>query len=466
MNASRSWFTDSNIKYIKEINFPKNISFMNSFRGNKNLLKIGNITLGSDNVTSAYYGGTSNAFMGCSNLESIGNITFYSVVPIIDNQQSYDFTRTFYACTNLKTIGKINIIGQEYKSANLIYLCYNCSSIESVDISDFNCNYFGWAFAGCSKMKSIKLPNLSSCTYFNSAFDGCNSLETLDFTETGIKNNTSATDFGVFCRNNTKLTEIKGFEFPISVTILERAFENCVLLKTYIDISKLTLLTSAHNMYYKCSSLQLTSEIVFPTTLKTLNVSGYLNACKIEGEVVITTGDSGDIGINFDSILRDASFSKVTLNINTKLTASNYMVGSMPKLSTLIMNWRDSNYSENLGKSAYWSANSGNIKIIHGWCIGIMNSGWMYTDPDQIREVTWVGVAKGSVSLRKSFQNNSTSGCRADQYINQECILDLIENHLSEEGGTLTLGSKTAYDIWNGWGYIDKLIDKGWSVVY
>ena len=443
-----------------------NISACNAFRNNPYLTKVGNIILGSDNVTNAYQGGISGIFANCSKLESIGEITFYSVVPIITNQQSYSFNYAFHNCPKLKTVGKIHIVGQEYKTASLSNMFSDDSSLESVDISEFECSYLGNTFYNCHKLKTVKLPKLSSCTSFSNAFDGCTNLQTLDFTETELSNNTKATEFAGFCRNSVSLEELIGFSFPTSVTTIERAFESCSKLKTYTDISQLTLLTSASNTYYNCSSLELPSEIVFPKTSKALNANSCFNACKIEGEITITSGDSGDAGINFNGILCNTSFSKVTLNINTKLTDSGYMIGSMPNLKTLILNWKDPNYSQHLNNSIYWSASTGNIVTIHGWCIGIMNSGWMYVHPNALVEVTWVGVAKGNVNLRKAFANNSTSETNTDQNLKQECVLDLIENHLSNEGGTLTLGSNKAYALWDSWGYIDKLTAKNWSVVY
>ena len=466
VNASESWIIDSNIKYIKEINLPMNISASNAFRNNPYLTKVGNIILGSNNVTNAYLGGISNIFTLCSNLESVGEITFYSVVPVINNQQSYSFTNAFRNCPKLKTVGKIHIIGQEYKTTGLTNMFSNDSSLESVDISEFECNHLGYTFQNCSKLKTVKLPKLSSCTSFSSAFNGCTNLQVLDFTETEISNNTKATEFAYFCRNSASLEELIGFSFPTSVTTIERAFENCLKLRTYTDISQLTLLNSAKSTYANCSTLQLPSEIVFPKTSKSLDTTGYLKDSKIVGEITITSGDSGDAGVNFDSLLNNTSFSKVTLNINTKLTGSGYMVGFMPNLNTLILNWKDPSYSQHLNNSAYWSANTSNITTLHGWCIGIMNSGWMYTYPDALTEVTWVGVAKGNVNLRKAFANNSTTNTNTDQNLKQECVLDLIENHLSNDGGTLTLGSSKAYTLWNSWGYIDKLTAKNWSVVY
>lgn len=466
VNTSESWITDSNIKYIKEINLPMNISVSNAFRNNPYLTKVGNIILGSNNVTNAYFGGISNIFARCSNLESVGEITFYSVVPVINNQQSYSFTSAFQNCPKLKTVGKIHIIGQEYKTASLTNMFSGDSSLESIDVSEFECNYLSYTFQGCSKLKTIKLPKLSSCTYFSNAFQSCTNLQILDFTETELSNNTKATEFFAFCMECTSLEELIGFSFPTSVTTIERAFQGCLKLRTYTDISQLTLLNSANAAYNKCSSLQLPSEIVFPKTSKALNTREYLKDCKITGEITITSGDSGDVGINFDSLLNNTNFSKVTLNINTKLTGSGYMVGSMSNLNTLILNWKDPSYSQHLNNSAYWSANTGNITTLHGWCIGIMNSGWMYVYPDALTEVTWVGVAKGNVNLREAFANNSNSSTNTDQNLKQECVLDLIENHLSDEGGTLTLGSSKAYTLWDSWGYIDKLTAKNWSVVY
>lgn len=90
------------------------------------------------------------SFNGCTSLIDV-------VLPKIgETSTTYpNMANAFYGCTLLKNINS----SQLYKSRNMQYMFYNCSSLESVDLSNLT---------------------ISSSTSFNHTFNGCTALKHLD----------------------------------------------------------------------------------------------------------------------------------------------------------------------------------------------------------------------------------------------------------------------------------------------
>lgn len=120
--------------------------------------------------------------------------------------------RTFYGCTNLKSIDLSHITtitsggfgstfyGSGLQTVNLSNLTTvptgtsfgstfrNCTSLTSADISNITYWYGAYAFYGCTSLKTVKLNKVSTTggangVGFGNTFYGCSALEVVDFRE-------------------------------------------------------------------------------------------------------------------------------------------------------------------------------------------------------------------------------------------------------------------------------------------
>ena len=89
---------------------------------------------------------------------------------------------------NFKNIKSINFNGRicTENVKNMSYMFYNCSSLQTLDLSSFDTrkvNAMEFMFSGCSSLKTLDLSSFitESTSYYNDMFSNCSSLESLDF---------------------------------------------------------------------------------------------------------------------------------------------------------------------------------------------------------------------------------------------------------------------------------------------
>ena len=116
---------------------------------------------------------------------------------------------------------------------------YRCSSLTSLDLSNFNTsnvtNMYGM-FSSCSSLTSLDLNsfNTSNVISMNSMFTGCSSLTTLDLNNF---NTSKVTNMAYMFSSCSSLTELNLSNFDTSnVTNMDNMFSNCYKLQTQINI--------------------------------------------------------------------------------------------------------------------------------------------------------------------------------------------------------------------------------------
>ena len=115
-------------------------------------------------------------FHGCSSLESIDLSNF-------NTSKVTDMGYMFYYCSSLKSIDLSNF--DTSKVTDMDAMFYGCSSLEFIDLSNFvtsNVIDMGHMFKGCSSLESIDLSNFdtSKVTDMGFMFKGCSSLLSID----------------------------------------------------------------------------------------------------------------------------------------------------------------------------------------------------------------------------------------------------------------------------------------------
>ena len=156
---------------------------------------------------------------------------------------------------------------------NISFMFYECSSLESIDLSSFNTNNVNsmeCMFWGCSSLKSIDLSsfNTNNVNDMHSMFSRCSSLKTIDLSSF---NTTSVKDMsGMFSRCSTLNTIDLSLFNTINVKDMSGMFSRCSNLRS-INLSsfKTFNVNDMSGMFCGCSSL----ESLDLSSFNTINVS-------------------------------------------------------------------------------------------------------------------------------------------------------------------------------------------------
>ena len=122
---------------------------------------------------------------------------------------------------------------------------YNCSNLESLDLSHFNTsNVTSVMFQGCSSLTSLDFSsfNTSNVENMRMMFYGCSSLTTLNLSGFNTAEVTNMEGMFMGCSSLTSL-DVSGFN-TAEVTIMGGMFFDCSNLMT-LDVSGFNTLTSA-----------------------------------------------------------------------------------------------------------------------------------------------------------------------------------------------------------------------------
>ena len=141
-------------------------------------------------------------------------------------------TNWFRDCKALTTITGIEYLHTD-NVTNMDYMFYNCSSLESLDVSHFKTdnvtNMFS-LFYNCSRLSKIDVGgfNTSKVTHMGNLFYGCSNIESIDVSHFDTSASTSTSYMFAGC---SKLTDIDISSFnTANVTDFRRMFYNCTSL--------------------------------------------------------------------------------------------------------------------------------------------------------------------------------------------------------------------------------------------
>ncbi|MCQ2974028.1 MAG: DUF285 domain-containing protein [Bacteroidales bacterium] len=194
----------------------------------------------------------SHMFYSCESLKEI-NLSNWKLI------YCEDMSYTFAYCKSLE-----NLIFDKsgISSENLESTFYGCSSLKSIDLSNWYCPFCTKAndmFYKCTNLESVNLEtiDLQSCEDMSGMFCNCENIKSIDMSKL---NTIKSLSFAGMFANCKKLEKV---EFPSNVFGLNkcenfsRMFFNCYELKD-IDLSKLSVIkgTDFSEMFYQCKSLE------------------------------------------------------------------------------------------------------------------------------------------------------------------------------------------------------------------
>ena len=208
-------------------------------------------------ITSAKVEGTiavstaRGMFYNCSSLESLD-------LSGLDASGATDMFRMFYNCSSLRSL---DLSGLDTSNvSNMTFMFDGCSSLESLDLSGLDASRatdMFYMFHNCSSLESLDLSGLdaSSATDMRSMFKGCSSLESLDLSGLDASSATNMSYMFSGCSSLSSL-DLSGLDAS-GATDMSCMFDGCSSLKS-LDMSGLDAsgATDMSYMFYNCSSLK------------------------------------------------------------------------------------------------------------------------------------------------------------------------------------------------------------------
>lgn len=199
----------------------------------------------------------------------------------------------FAKLPNMKTIQNAESHLDTSKVTNMGLMFYDCSSLSSLDLSEFNTSKvtnMSGMFQRCSALTSLDLSgfNTSDVTNMSYMFNHCSLLTSLDVSKFNTSNVTSMHTMFQSCSNLT-LLNVSGFDTS-NVTNMDHMFFDCSVL-TSLDTSgfKTSKVTKMGTMFANCKGLTSLDMSGFDTSnvtnmsfifygcssLTSLNISGF-----------------------------------------------------------------------------------------------------------------------------------------------------------------------------------------------
>ena len=166
----------------------------------------------------------------------------------------------FNYCYKFKNKGK-SIIKYTFKNflTSTIYMFYECSSLTSIDLSNFNTQNvtdMEYMFSKCSSLKYIDLSNFNTqkVTNMRCMFNKCSSLKHIDLSNFNTANVTNMVYMFEECSSLASI-DLSNFNTQ-NVTDMGYMFNKCSSLKQ-IDLSNFNIqkVTNMRCMFNECSSL-------------------------------------------------------------------------------------------------------------------------------------------------------------------------------------------------------------------
>ena len=229
-------------------------------------------------ITSAKVEGTiavstaRGMFYNCSSLESLD-------LSGLDASGATDMFRMFYNCSSLRSL---DLSGLDTSNvSNMTFMFDGCSSLESLDLSGLDASRatdMFYMFHNCSSLESLDLSGLdaSSATDMRSMFKGCSSLESLDLSGLDASSATNMSYMFSGCSSLSSL-DLSGLDSS-KVTDMSRMFGGCSSLSSLDLPLRTSKVTSMSYMFWDCSSLSSLDLSSFDTS-KVVYMNNMFSGC-------------------------------------------------------------------------------------------------------------------------------------------------------------------------------------------
>ena len=293
---------------------------------------------------------------------------------------------------------------------------YRCSSLTSLDLSNFNTsnvtNMYGM-FSSCSSLTSLDLNsfNTSNVISMNSMFTGCSSLTTLDLNNFNTSKVTNMANMFFSCSSLTELN-LSNFN-TLNVTDMSCMFSYCSSL-TSLDLSNFNTsnVTNMRQMFYDCSSLTSLDLSSFNTSnVKDMGI--MFKDCSSLTSLDLNSFNTSNVTNMYGMFEKCSSLTTLDLNnFNTsKVTNMAYMFSSCSSLTELnLSNFDTSNVTnmDNMFSNCYKLQTQINIMNANVTDYSLMFRGAL-SDPDAYIILGYTTDTQSIAEAMKTTANTNSS---------------------------------------------------------
>ena len=221
----------------------------------------------------------------------------------------------FYKQTSLTSVKGLEYLNTE-KVTTMLYMFFECSALESLDVSHFNTanvTNMNGMFQECAKIKKLDVSNFNTekVTDMGAMFFGCSSLKSLDVSNFNTAN---VTKMGQMFYNCSALTTIYGKEFAVTGANTDQMFLCCDNLKGAVSYNGNKTDGTMANYKTGYFTYKLVSWAEFDSSTKTLTFKAGTKPSNSETLTVYDLGDGSDSPAwndnEYTTVEFDASFSE------------------------------------------------------------------------------------------------------------------------------------------------------------
>ena len=268
---------------------------------------------------------------------------------------------------------------------NLSYMFYNCSSLNSLDLSNFNTNNvtkMSYMFYNCSSLTSLNLSNFNTnnVTNMSGMFSDCSSITSLNLSNFNTNNVTNMSNFFAFCTSLTSL-DLSNFNTN-NVTNMSHMFYKCSFL-TSLDLSNF-ITTNVKDMSYMfsdCSFLSILNISNFNTN-NVINMNDMFYYCSSLHSLDLSNFNTNNVTDMSNMFSYCSSLTSLNLsNFNTNnVTNMSGMFSDCSSLTSLNLSNFNTN---NVTKLTYMFYNCSSLTFLDLSNFNtnkIKNMNWMFSD--------------------------------------------------------------------------------------
>ena len=247
--------------------------------------------------------------------------------------------KLFYVCHNIKEIDGIEYLNTE-QVTSMYRMFYGCSSLTSLDLSNFNTEQvtdMSWMFYDCSSLKSLDFSNFNTkqVTDMSSMFSACSSLTSLNLANFNTEQVTNMSYMFFYCSSLTSLN-LANFNTK-QVTDMSAMFSGCSSL-TSLNLSNFNTeqVTDMTDMFANCSSLTSLNLANFNTG-KVTEMNGMFWYCSSLTSLNLANFNTIQVTNMWGMFCHCSSLTSLNLaNFNTEqVTNMGYMFNGCSSLTSL-----------------------------------------------------------------------------------------------------------------------------------
>ena len=305
----------------------------------------------------------------------------------------------------------VSIDGMEYlnmsKVSNMSSMFEGCSSLDSLDMSNFNTSSvknMSALFKGCSSLTNLDVTplNTTDVTNMSEMFKGCSSLENLDVTHFNTSNVTNMKSMFEGCTSMANFDV--GYFNTSKVTDMSALFKGCTRL-TNLDVTPLntTAVTNMSEMFKGCSGLDSLDVTLFNTSNVT-NMKSMFEGCTSMTNFDVANFNTSKV-TDMSAMFKDCSGLKYLdlANFDTSQAANTQlMLSGCIGLDSLVVGGMMGNLADNACEGVGTEEAPSFVSAPKGFDYGV------YTYGNFLWKGGWVTIGKGEMKTYIAVSEDET----------------------------------------------------------